>query len=517
MLATSAEILRHWAAHKPHHLALCSGDSQLTFAELDARTNRVAQALSSAGIGPQEPVAFLDKNRPELIELFFGAAKLNAIPSPINFRLGPAEVAGLLADSAAKVLVVGAEFLPAVDLVRKELQTQIVVIDDPGSAQSYASWRDAQPAEDPNVAQSGNDVAYLLYSSGTTGTPKGVQLTQANLMWAMASITALLHLDGNAVSLAAMPLYHIGGGGWALAGFFAGATTVLVREVVPDQVVELIDRTRISHAFLVPAVLQSMLDVSGVQQRDLSSLRYIVYGAAPISERVLAAAIRVLGCRFVQVYGLTESTGGAMYLPETDHDLHNSRAHRLRAIGVPLTGVAARVVDPITGRDASTGETGEIWLRGPGIMQGYLDMPEATAEATRPGGWLRTGDAGYRDADGYYYLQDRIKDMIVSGGENIYPAEIENVLMSHPGVAEVAVIGVPHCKWGETPLAIVVRASGQHHSEAELLAHCRAHLATYKCPTAVTWNDELPRNPSGKVLKNLLREPYWIGHERYIS
>jgi long-chain acyl-CoA synthetase len=516
--STTADIVRHWAKNKPDHVALRWGDEHLTYAELDAGSNQVAQALRSAGVGPQEPVAFLGKNSPEHVELFFGAAKLNAIPAPVNFRLAPAEIATIVNDAGAKIFVVDEEFLPTVAKVRHDLgDVLIIAIGHSVDDESYASWRSAHSADDPAVPQGPDDIAYLLYSSGTTGRPKGVQLTQSNLRFSMASIAPLLRLDGASVSLAAMPLYHIGGGGWALAGFSVGATNVLVRDVVPAEIVDLVEREGISHAFLVPAVLQLMLDVPGVEKRDLSSLRYVVYGASPISESVLQASIRTFGCRFVQAYGLTESTGSATYVPETDHDLAASTHHRLRAIGVPIPGVEALIVDPTTGDEKAVDETGEIWVRGPGVMKGYWNMPDETAETIRAGGWLRTGDAGYRDADGYLYLHDRIKDMIVSGGENVYPAEVENVLMGHPAVADAAVIGIPHDKWGETPLAVVVRAPGQALTDAELLTYCRECLAGFKCPTAVEWRDDLPRNPSGKVLKKELRSPYWAGRTRFVS
>jgi acyl-CoA synthetase (AMP-forming)/AMP-acid ligase II len=243
----------------------------------------------------------------------------------------------------------------------------------------------------------------------------------------------------------------------------------------------------------------------------------LLYGASPISEQVLADSVRTFGCDFLQAYGLTETTGTVVILPAEDHDPDGPNRHRLRAAGRPVPGTEARVVDAATGEDQPVGEVGEIWIRGPLVMKGYWNMPEATADAIIEGGWFRTGDAGYFDDDGYIYLYDRVKDMIVSGGENVYPAEVENALMSHPGVADAAVIGVPDDRWGETPKAMVVRASGSEVTEAELIAHCKERLATFKCPTSVDWLDALPRNPSGKILKKDLREPFWAGRERRIG
>ncbi|HLI25042.1 MAG TPA: AMP-binding protein, partial [Acidimicrobiales bacterium] len=381
----------------------------------------------------------------------------------------------------------------------------------------YQAWRDAQPPEDPGAQPGADDVAYQLYSSGTTGRPKGVQLTQANLSSGLSLYPALIDLGASAVSLVAMPLYHIGGAGWLLAGLSVGATNVLVGDIVPADLVALIERRRVTHAFLVPAVLQFMLGVPGVEERDFSALRVFLYGASPISERVLARAIRTFGCQFVQVYGLTESTGSVVVLPAADHDPDGPLRHRLRSVGKAVPGTEVRVVDPATGDDVVAGQVGEIWIRSPMVMKGYWHMPEASEAAIGPGGWLRSGDAGYFDPDGYLYIHDRIKDMIISGGENVYPAEVENVLMSHPAVADAAVIGVPDERWGETPKAVVVKAPGAEVTVAELIEHCRRHLAGFKCPTSVDWVGQLPRNPSGKVLKKDLRAPYWEGRDRYVG
>jgi long-chain acyl-CoA synthetase len=324
-------------------------------------------------------------------------------------------------------------------------------------------------------------------------------------------------LGPDSVSLVAMPLFHIGGGGWVLAGLAVGATNVLVRDVVPADLVDLIERERITHGFLVPAVLQFMLAVPGVADHDYSALHALLYGASPISEQVLSDSIRTFGCEFLQAYGLTETTGTVVLLPAADHDPDGPNRHRLRAAGLAVGGSTVRVVDAVSGEDAETGQVGEIWISGPTVMKGYWKLPEATEDAVRPGGWFRSGDAGYLDEDGYLYLYDRVKDMIVSGGENVYPAEVENVLMSHPGVGDVAVIGVPDERWGETAKAMVVRAPGTEATEQELIDHCRERLAVFKCPTSVDWIDALPRNPSGKVLKKDLRAPFWEGRERLIG
>jgi long-chain acyl-CoA synthetase len=517
-LHTTAELIRHWAAERPDHPALRWDGQELTYRELDERASRVAQALRAAGVGPEERVCYLDKNSPEQIELFFGAAKLNAVPTPVNFRLAPPEVVVIVSDAAAKVFVVGADFAGLVDEVAGDLpDTQIVVIGDVEGRPSYADWRDAHPADDPGVPQTMEDVAYQLYSSGTTGRPKGVQLTQANLAAGLSQYRSLMDLGPDSVVLVAMPLFHIGGGGWILAGLTQGATNVIVRDIVPADLVDLIERERITHAFLVPAVLQFMLAVPGVADRDFSALHTILYGAAPISEQVLADSIRTFGCGFQQAYGLTETTGTVVVLGPADHDPDGPNRHRLRAAGQPVSGTEVRVVNTDTGEDVAQGEVGELWIRSPMVMKGYWKLPEATEDAIRPGGWFRSGDIGYLDPDGYLYIYDRFKDMIVSGAENVYPAEVENVLMSHPAVADVAVIGIPHERWGESPRAMVVRAPEAEVTGEELIAYSRERLATFKCPTSVEFVDELPRNPSGKVLKKDLRAPFWAGHDRMVG
>ena len=519
--ATTADLIRYWAEVSPDHPALRWEDGgQLTYGELDARADQVAQALLAAGVGRGDRVAYLDKNSPEQVELYFGSVKVGAVPTPVNYRLAPPEIAYIVADAGARVVAVGAEFLPLVEPVEGDLGggELLVIGEAAGSARpTYAAWRDAFAPEDPHLPVDPGDTAYQLYSSGTTGRPKGVLLSHANIVAEVGLLRDVVPVGPGSVSLVPMPLFHIGGGGYLLAGLAHGATNVLVRDVVPPALVDTFERERVTHSFVVPAVIQFMLAVPGVAERDFSALECLVYGASPISERVLADAVRTFGAPLVQVYGLTETTGAVVYLPAADHDPDGPHRHRLRAAGLPAPGVEVRLVDPAAGTDVAPGAVGEVWIRGPVVMQGYWHLPDATAAAVVEGGWFRTGDAGYRDADGYLYLYDRVKDMIVSGGENIYPAEVENALMGHPAVADAAVIGVPDERWGERPLALVVRRPDAAVTPDELLAWCRERLAGFKCPDRVEWADALPRNPSGKVLKKDLRAPYWEGHERLVG
>jgi len=520
-IRNTGEVIRTWAEQRPDVDALrWGGGHRMSYSELHRRASQAAQGLLAEGVGPQDRVAIIDKNGPEYFDWFFGAAKINAVPTPVNWRLAPREVAYIVNDAQAKVFVVGQEYLPVLEQIAPELTSTkkiLVVGDETGGWESWDAWRERWPAEDPHVPQDDHDVAYQLYSSGTTGLPKGVELTNRNLFVALPMYRDLMDMTEGSVNLGAMPLFHIGGGGWCLAGLTFGVTTVIVREIDPAKLVDLIEREGVTHAFLVPAVFQFMLMVPGVQERDFSKLRALLYGASPISVQVLSDSIRTFGCKFFQAYGLTETTGTVVLLPAEDHDPDGPNQHRLRAAGKAIPGVELRVVDTVTLQDVAVGEVGEIWVRSEQVMKGYWNLPDETAKTIRPDGFCRTGDAAYLDADGYVYIHDRVKDMIVSGGENIYPAEVENVLMSHPAVADAAVIGVPSERWGETPKAMVVRKAGAEVGELELIDYCRERLAKYKCPTSVDWVEALPRNPSGKILKKELRKPFWEGRERFVG
>jgi long-chain acyl-CoA synthetase len=515
---TIAGLARVHGRERPNQPALTAGDRTLTYGELDHRSSQVAQALAAEGVGPDDRVAFLDKNSVEYFELLLGGGKLNAVNVAVNWRLAPPEVAGIVQDSEAKVFVVGQEFVPVLDKIEGELSAvkKIVVIGDHPRHQSYDEWVDAQPAEDPGIESRPDDVAFQLYTSGTTGLPKGVMLTNSNLFSLLPYAAPDWGFSDASVNLVAMPLFHIGGSGYATVGLFVGCHTILMREVDPMAMLQLIPEKAITNVFAVPAVLQFMLMVPGVDQMDFSTLETVLYGASPISVEVLSRSIETFGARFIQAYGLTETTGAIVALMPDDHDPHGPNAHRLRAAGRPMTGVELRIVTP-DGADAALGEVGEIWARTGQNMKGYWRKPEETAATITSDGWLKTGDAGYLDGDGYLYIHDRVKDMIISGGENVYPAEIENALMSHPAVADVAAIGVPSERWGETVKAIVVKAEGTDPTPEEIIAFSREQLAHFKCPTSVDFVAELPRNPSGKILRRELRAPFWEGKDRGIN
>jgi acyl-CoA synthetase (AMP-forming)/AMP-acid ligase II len=350
-----------------------------------------------------------------------------------------------------------------------------------------------------------------MYTSGTTGYPKGAQLSHSGLL-ALTNV-GLRSIGGwheNDVNLVCMPLFHIGGSGWALIGFHRGVDSVLMRDADPAAILRAIPEFRITKGFMVPALILFTLQNPQCKATDFSSLELICYGASPAPIDLVRNAIKVFGCELAQVYGLTETTGAINYLPPEDHD----NSERLKSCGKPMVGIEIHVVDA-SGKDVPTGEVGEIITRSPQNMLGYWNQPEATSRTIR-GEWFYTGDAGYLDKDGYLYIYDRVKDMIISGGENIYPAEVESALFGHPAIADVAVIGIPDDKWGEAVKAIVVKKPGVNVTPEELIGFARERIAHFKVPRSVDFIDALPRTPTGKILKRELRKPFWAGQSRQV-
>jgi long-chain acyl-CoA synthetase len=514
-ITTIADIVRVQARRRPDAAALIVGDRTISFAELDARSSQAAQAFRAAGVGFGDRVAFVEKNGAEFFEVICGLAKLGAVGVPVNWRLAPPEMLHVIEDARARIVVVGSEFFGHLEAIEDRLTTvsAIVAIGAHERWQGFEDWLSGHPDEDPGFTTNSDDIALLMYTSGTTGLPKGVMLTNGNYLCKSSGIAAEWRFSSDSVSLAVMPMFHMAGSGWVLVGLYEGATTVVLRDVDPNDIVDSVVRHRITNLLLVPAVIQMMVSVPGVEAADFSSVRAIVYGASPITDDVLVKGLDRFGCEFLQVYGLTETTGSVTQLDEHDP---TGRPDLLRSCGKPYPWVELRIVDD-DGHEVPVGTVGEVWTRSAQNMRGYWNNPAATAATITDDGWLRTGDAGYVDRDGYVYLHDRKKDMIVSGGENVYPTEVENVLMTHPDVGDVAIIGIPDEKWGEAVKAVVVPAAGAAPTEAELIAYARERLAGFKLPKSVDFAEALPRNPSGKLLKRALREPYWAALDRRIG
>jgi long-chain acyl-CoA synthetase len=501
-----ADVIRERAAERGDAVAIAQGDRELSFAALDERSSRLAQALRASGVGPGDRVGYLDRTAPEVIELLFAASKIGAVIVPMNWRLAAPELSAVLADSAARVLIAGEGFseIAGEMISLGDRCAELIIVGDRGAG-GYERWLSAHDAVDPGQRGNSADVVVQMYTSGTTGVPKGVLTTHRNL-GAAAETSPRWEFDDASVSLTPLPMFHIGGIGWAFVGLWNGATTVLVRNFEAAAVLGTLERSRVTNAVFVPTMLQMLADVPGAAERDYSALRSIAYGASPITTTVLRAALRTFRCSLFGIYGLTETTGAITQLDPADHDPDGPREHLLRSAGRPYPWAELRIANPANGTTLRPREVGEIWLRAPNVTPGYYNRPYETAAALTADGWLRTGDGGYVDEDGYLFLTDRIKDMIVSGGENVYPIEVEEALSQHPEVLEVAVIGVPDQRWGETVKALIVRRPGSAVDADELIAFTRARLAGYKLPRSIDFIETLPRTPTGKVLKRELRE-----------
>jgi acyl-CoA synthetase (AMP-forming)/AMP-acid ligase II len=502
-LARIHEIVGRWAARAPDREALAFGDRRWTWAQVDDRVRRAAGALRAAGVGPGHRFAVLDKNHPACVELSLAASAIGAVNAVVNFRLSPEELVYVLNDCEAMLVVVGAEFTALLDGLRDRLPNVQRVVVLGGDADEYeALLAAAEPTGTP-FDSTPDDCCVQLYTSGTTGYPKGAMLTQRSMTAHTVAVGPAYGMDEGTVNIVAMPLFHVGGTSWALGSMYAGGRTVIVREMVPSAMLDLVESEAATHAFFVPAVVQMLIADPDRARAALGSLQVLGYGGSPMPAPLMERTLDTVPTPLYSVYGMTEMSGVFCVLGPDEHR-NPERKHLRASAGRPLPMTMVRVVDPATGKDVEPGQVGEFWVRSDQAMGGYYNKPEATAEAFVDG-WLRTGDAGRIDAEGYLFLEDRVKDLIISGGENIYPAEVERVLVQHPDVAEAAVIGVPHEKWGETAKAVVVPAAGATPDAAELIAYTRDRLAHYKCPTSVELVDTLPLNPTGKVLKRELR------------
>ncbi|MEM7740574.1 MAG: fatty acid--CoA ligase [Pseudomonadota bacterium] len=517
-----ADFARHNAQALPDKPALYFEGQMMTYSELDRWSSQTAQGLLELGCKPDERIGVLAKNSHLYFEILMAGSKAGVVTCPVNWRLAVPEVGYILNDAQVRVLFIGPEFLDALAAIRAEAPlVEHVICIEPNDQETpdLVRWRSAFKAEDPAITTDIKSAAIQLYTSGTTGRPKGTILSHRALLENYRR--KLRHpvedwdiWDKDDVSLIAMPCFHVGGTAWGLMGLAHGATGVVTRDFDPVQVLDFIDQYRISKLFLVPAAMQFVLGLPKAREVDYAQLRYILYGASPIPLELLRECIDVFGCGFVQMYGMTETSGTIVVLPPEDHDVKGNE--RMRSAGKARRDVELAILDE-AGNPLPPREVGEIATRSVMNMNGYWNLPEATSKTLSDDGWLRTGDAGYLDEDGYVYIHDRVKDMIISGGENIYPAEVENAIYGHPGISDVAVIGVPDEKWGEAVKACVVIAEGAAVTHQDVIDHARSKIAAYKCPKSVDFVDSLPRNPSGKILRRELRSKYWSDKERSVN
>jgi acyl-CoA synthetase (AMP-forming)/AMP-acid ligase II len=502
---TLAGFVERHARQRPDGLAIRYGERQWSWAQWASRIRRAAGALQAAGLRRGDCVAFLDKNHPACLEILFAAASIGVVTTVVNWRLSRDELAHVLEDSRPRLLFVGAELRPAVENAGLE---RVVVIDDEYESLLAA----ASPTENAGQVD-GGESALVIYSSGTTGRPKGVVLSQRALANHAANLAPAFPFAEGDANLVAMPLFHVGGIGYSLFGIRAGVPTIITREPDAAALVAAV-RAGATHAFFVPPVITRFLDAGDAASAAISGLRYLVYGAAPMPLPLLHRALATWpGTKLVQVYGQTELCGAVTALSDADHR-DAARPHLQLSAGKAVLGTEIRVVDPETSTELPTREPGEIWVRSNQNMSGYLNRPDATAETITADDWVRTGDVGRLDSDGYVYIEDRLKDMVITGGENVYGPEVESVLIEHPAVADAAVVGVPDDYWGESVKAIVVAET--EVDPHDIIAFCRRHLAGYKCPRSVDFVASLPRNASGKILKTTLREPYWQNRTRNV-
>lgn len=513
--------LNYWAVATPDAEAMTYLGRTWTWAQWHERVHRAAGGLRDLGIARGDVVSFLDKNHPACVEISLAAGSIGAANAIINWRSAGDEIDYAVNDSGAQVLFVGSELMPTIEAIRDRLPNVRKIIEvtpEGGEGDAYEQFLAEAVAVDdgPDVLE--DDVCLIMYSSGTTGRPKGVMLTHRNMVRHTINAHDGWGFEPGDKSMVAMPLFHVGGSSYVLFGIHDGIPSVMTREPDAASLAGAI-MAGANRTFLVPAVLAQVLQSGPDAVKLFSALKTYTYGAAPMPPPLLRAAMEAWpDTDFIQVYGLTEVSGVATHLMPEDHRNAEAEGHpeRLLSAGRPVPECEVRVVDPATLEEVETGEHGEIWLRTPQLMKGFLNKPEATAEVLVGDGWFRTGDMGHVDEDGYVFVSDRLKDMIITGGENVYSPEVERVLSEHPGVLEVAVIGVPDDQWGESVKAVVALKPGADTSEVELIEWTRERLARFKAPRTIDVVEALPRNPTGKVLKRELRKPYWEDRSRQV-
>ena len=495
------EFMTRRAILTPEREGLVCEHIRRNFGELNERANRLANAMRGLGVGHGDRVALLALNEPEYYDLFFGLGKIGAILVPVNYRLAGPEIQYILSDSGAKVLVFSPEFTATVDSIRKDIPAQVCITiseDPPEWAISYEKLIQNSSSQEPEIKGGDDDTLTILYTSGTTGKPKGAELTHAYYFWSSINLSTTLGLDIGDRGIIALPLFHIAALSNLPWGTHVGGKSVLLRSLDPKRFLELLGEEKITGFGAVPALLDFLKFVPDYEKYDWSSVKVILVFGAPVPV-TLIKEYEAVGIKVRQLYGLTESNTASVL------DAENALS-KAGSCGRPFFHTEIRLVDA-SGRDVGADELGEVLLRTPNMMKGYWNRPQDTAAAIKEG-WLHTGDIARMDKDGFFYIMDRKKDMIISGGENIYPAEIEDALLQNPKVAEVGVIGYPYEKWGEAVKAIVVVKPGEKLNEQELIGWCQGRIGKFKIPKNVVFTESLPRTPTGKILKRVLREQY---------
>lgn len=514
MTVNIGDLLRRRAHHDPTAEALVEPASgrRLTYRELNARANRVANGLRATGVGEGDRVALLLMNGAEFVESFYAVAKIGAVVVPLNWRLVPDELEFILADAGATVLVHSVEFAATAAELRSRVDataighwiqvggdaTRDATGDVADGTVDYDDWLGTQSDAEPELAGSGDDLLFIMYTSGTTGRPKGVMHTHDTVMWAIHTVGATADFQVTDRFLNSLPMFHVAALTPCLCVVYRGLTLVAMRAFDPNEAWKQIEAERITTTLLVPAMLQFMLGAYDAERHDASTLRWVMSGAAPVPLELIKTYAS-MGIEIHQVYGLTETCGPACLITGED------ALARAGSTGRAFFHTDVRVVRA-NGSDCDPDEPGEVLVRGPHIMTGYWNRPDATADAIVDD-WLHTGDVATMDGDGFVTIVDRMKDMLISGGENVSPAEIENVLLGHPGIVDAAVVGVPSARWGESPLAVVVVSDDSLTAE-DVMEHTRGKLAPFKTVKKVEFVPEIPRNPSGKILKRELRERF---------
>ena len=510
-IGTYADVIYRNALLTPDGLALVYGDERITFQEYNARVNRLIHALNRLGLKKGDVVGLLTWNCLEALDVYGATLKGGFIASPFNPRLNVEELAHIIEYSQASVLFVGPELAETAEKLQPRLSQIKSVIRLEGGAPPFPSCQDivtSESADEPDFCPDEDDPVAIIYTSGTTGLPRGALYTNRRFMEDTRNLIQDLHLGTGEKHLQITPLFHIAANAFYRTFMTMGGSNVILKTFDPSTILQTIERERITHMIFVPTQLVALLNAPDREKYDTSSMKFMWYGGSPMPIEVLKQGLQAFGSVFGQGYGQSESGPGISHLSRREHDVLDGpevERKRLLSVGRPDVGVQARIVDDQS-RDLATGEVGEIIIRSRQMMSGYWRMPEET-RATIVDGWLHTGDLGYFDEGGYIFLVDRKKDMIISGGENVYPREVEEVLYKHPGVAEAAVIGVPDQYWVEKVLAVVVPSEDARPAARELIDFCRENMAAYKAPKSVEFVESLPKNAAGKILKRELKGP----------